>query len=49
MKEKRERYIQCEKLTLLDLLIRGYKRIGRISMFEVVNVSNIIQGLRDRT
>jgi hypothetical protein len=49
MKGKRERYIRCETLSMLDLLIRGYKRIGRISMFEVVNVSNIIQGLRDRT
>ena len=25
------------------------KERGRISMFEVVNVSNVIQGLRDRT
>ena len=42
-----EGYIQCEKLTLLDLSVRGYKRIGRISLAEVINVSDAIQGIFD--
>ena len=42
-----EGYIQCEKLALLDLSIRGHKKIGRISMPEVVNVSDAIQGIFD--
>ena len=45
--EEIEGYIQCEKLTLLDLSIRGHKKIGRISMPEVVNVSDAIQGIFD--
>lgn len=40
-------YLQCEKLALLDLSIRGHKKIGRISMPEVVNVSDAIQGIFD--
>ena len=42
-----EGYIQCEKLALLDLSVRGYKRIGRISLTEVINVSDAIQGIFD--
>lgn len=42
-----EGYIQCEKLALLDLSVRGYKRIGRISLAEVINVSDAIQGIFD--
>lgn len=45
--EEIEGYIQCEKLALLDLSIRGHKKIGRISMPEVVNVSDAIQGIFD--
>ena len=40
-------YIQCEKLALLDLSIRGHKKIGRIPMSELVNVSDAIQGIFD--
>ena len=42
-----EGYIQCEKLALLDLSIRGHKKVGRIPMSEVVNVSDAIQGIFD--
>lgn len=42
-----EGYIQSEKLALLDLSVRGYKRIGRISLAEVINVSDAIQGIFD--
>lgn len=42
-----EGYIQCEKLALLDLSIRGHKKVGRISMSELVNVSDAIQGIFD--
>ena len=45
--EEIEGYIQCEKLALLDLSIRGHKKIGRISMSELVNVSDAIQGIFD--
>ena len=36
-----------EKLALLDLSIRGHKKIGRISMSELVNVSDAIRGIFD--
>ena len=45
--EEIEGYIQCEKLALLDLSIRGHKKVGRISMSELVNVSDAIQGIFD--
>lgn len=43
--EENEGYIQCEKLTLLDLSIRGYKKIDRLSLSEMINVSDAIQGI----
>lgn len=43
--ESTEGYIQCEKLSLLDLSIRGYKKIDRLPTSEMVNVSDAIQGI----
>ncbi len=43
--EKTKGYIQCEKLALLDLSVRGYKQIDRLSLFELMNVSDAIQGI----
>lgn len=40
-----EGYIQCEKLALLDLSIRGYKMIDRLPISEMINVSDAIQGI----
>ena len=38
-------YIQCEKLALLDLSVRGYKKIDKLSIYEMMNVSDAIQGI----
>ena len=40
-----EGYIQCEKLSLLDLSVRGYKKIDRLPLAEMINVSDAIQGI----
>ena len=38
-------YIQCEKLALLDMSVRGYIKIDRLSISEMINVSDAIQGI----
>ena len=43
--EENEGYIQCEKLALLDLAYRGYKKIDVLSLTEMVNVVDAIQGI----
>jgi len=43
--ENVEGYIQCEKLALLDLTIRGHKKIDRLPVSEMINVSDAIQGI----
>lgn len=43
--ENVEGYIHCEKLALLDLSIRGYKKTGRLPIAEMMNVSDAIQGI----
>lgn len=43
--ENTEGYIQCEKLALLDLSIRGYKKVDRLPISEMINVSDAIQGI----
>ena len=43
--ENTEGYIQCEKLALLDLSIRGHKKIDRLPVYELMNVSDAIQGI----
>lgn len=43
--EQTEGYIQCEKLALLDLAVRGYKKVGRLPISEMINVSDAIQGI----
>ena len=43
--EENEGYIQCEKLALLDLSVRGYKKIDRLPISEMMNVSDAIQGI----
>lgn len=43
--ENTEGYIQCEKLALLDLSVRGYQKIGRLPLAEMINVSDAIQGI----
>ena len=43
--ENVEGYVQCEKLALLDLSIRGYKKIDRLPIPEIMNISDAIQGI----
>ncbi len=43
--ENTEGYIHCEKLTLLDLSVRGYKKTDRLPISELMNVSDAIQGI----
>ena len=40
-----EGYIQCEKLALLDMSFRGYKKVARLPISEMINVSDAIQGI----
>lgn len=40
-----EGYIQCEKMTLLDLTIRRYRLIDRLPLSELINISDAIQGI----
>ena len=43
--EQTEGYIQCEKLALLDLAVRGHKKVDRLPISEMINVSDAIQGI----
>lgn len=43
--ENTEGYVHCEKLALLDLSIRGYKKTDRLPVSEIMNVSDAIQGI----
>ena len=43
--EENEGYIQCEKLALLDLSVRGYKKVDRLLISEMMNISDAIQGI----
>ena len=43
--EANEGYIQCEKLALLDLSIRGYQKVDSLPISEMINVSDAIQGI----
>ena len=38
-------YVQCEKLALLDLKVRGYKKIDTLSIAEMINIADAIQGI----
>ena len=40
-----EGYIQCEKLALLDLSVRGHKKVDRLPVSEMINVSDAIQSI----
>ena len=43
--ENVEGYINCEKLALLDLTVRGHKKIDSLPISEMMNVSDAIQGI----
>lgn len=42
-----EGYVQCEKLALLDLNARGFFKIDRISAADIINITDVIQGIFD--
>ena len=42
-----EGYVQCEKLALLDLNVRGYKKLGQLKWNDRINISDAIQGIFD--
>ena len=43
--DENEGFIQCEKLALLDMSVRGYKKVDRLPFSEMINVSDAIQGI----
>ena len=40
-------YVHCEKMTLLDLNIRGYSKIDHINYPDIMNITDAIQGIFD--
>ncbi len=40
-------YVLCEQLNLVDLRVRGYKKICEIKMDDIMNISDAIQGIFD--
>lgn len=42
-----EGYVQCEKLALLDLNIRGFSKKDRIPIADIINITDAIQGIFD--
>lgn len=42
-----EGYVQCEKMSLLDLSVRGYLKIDRIDYSDIINITDAIQGIFD--
>lgn len=43
--ENTQGYIHCEKLSLLDLSVRGYKKTDRLPIPQMINVADAIQGI----
>ena len=39
--------VQCEKLSLLDLNIRGYSKISKVHMSEIIDITDAIQSIFD--
>lgn len=39
--------VQCEKLRLLDLSVRGFSRIDRVAIADSINITDAIQGIFD--
>lgn len=42
-----EGYVQCEKLTLLDITVRGYKKIDRLPISVMMDIVDAVQGIFD--
>lgn len=39
--------VHCEKLTHFDMNVRGYLVLGSISMYDIINITDAIQGIFD--
>ncbi len=39
--------VQCEQMKLLDLRLRGYKKMAELSMKEIMNITDAIQSIFD--
>jgi mRNA-degrading endonuclease toxin of MazEF toxin-antitoxin module len=42
-----EGYVQCEKISLLDLSIRGYSKIDRLKYPDIIDITDAIHGIFD--
>lgn len=40
-------YVRCEQLALLDLEVRRFSKVDRISMNDMINITDAIQGIFD--
>lgn len=40
-------YVQCEKLALLDMNVRGYSKMGSLPLASVIDITDAIQGIFD--
>ena len=40
-------YVHCEKLALLDLNARGFVKLNRLHMNDIMNITDAIQGIFD--
>ena len=38
-------YVQCEKLAMLDLTVRGYKKVDTVAIASLINMADAIQGI----
>ncbi|MCR4588055.1 MAG: type II toxin-antitoxin system PemK/MazF family toxin [Lachnospiraceae bacterium] len=45
--EEVQGYVQCEKMALLDLKVRGHLKIDRIHHADIMNITDAIQGIFD--
>ena len=45
--DRTEGFVQCEKLALLDLNVRGWVKTDRIHMEDIINITDAIQGIFD--
>lgn len=43
--ENTEGYVHCEKLALLDLSVRGYKKTDSLPITEIINISDAVQSI----
>ena len=45
--ENVEGYVQCEKLALLDLNVRGYSKIDQLHIADIMDITDAIQSIFD--